>query len=798
MIVQTTMVRNELPLIKELLPVWKNYADGFIFLCDTCTDGTVDYLNQVKDKYNILEIVQFFENENELKVETDYRQHMFDLARSYSNKIICLDADEYLDGLMSKVELEKLLDTSENTVYHLKWVQYTSVNSIRIDGSWAENYKDRIGAYPNDCKFLRTQTHSTHLPIPANQQILDSDTLFVAHLQWLDRNYVGIKQYFWKVMDYVNNKVHGIDVVGSDAYDASVNNFEWREEYFSHNLKIREDIFQDISNSQNYRVDWIKQKIKKHNIPNLGDWGLNIHNSVPMYICTAADEKHYPLLLNMIGSFHKYHFADIEKILVYDLGLNEAQLLELSNMKRVYVKDLEKTNDNILLDIETAPNRKVKGLFSWKPVVLKSALDECPYVLYVDAGTTILKPINNVFKHIIQNGYLFFDCGWPIKKMTTKYIIDKLDLTSELNKHILEDTSIGIDAGFQGVSKYIYNEYVIPMYEYSKNILNFLDDGTCPDGWGCGRHDQTLFSIMVKKLNLDVQYHDNKDIECALLVDGTKQKFHLTHTLQNITPNTSIFRSRWNMSYDSYKTHMSFIKRKYDISCITAIGNLAVYEKFIPSYFDNIQQQDNFEKIEFIIVYSEWSEFFDKYTHLNNIRYIKENEKLGVYNAWNIGILNATAEYITNWNVDDLRYPINNKIKYDVLSKDLGVDLVYNYYVGVTSEQLKSDINFDSVPIQNYPDNYHLYTELACMAGPDPLWRKSYHTFNGFFDYKNYSIIADWEMWIRMSKNGLKMKLIPHVLCIYLDHDDTVSKSSNIKLEEQKIKLANQYKNIKI
>ena len=81
------------------------------------------------------------------------------------------------------------------------------------------------------------------------------------------------------------------------------------------------------------------------------------------------------------------------------------------------------------------------------------------------------------------------------------------------------------------------------------------------------------------------------------------------------------------------------------------------------------------------------------------------------------------------------------------------------------------------------------------MAGPDPLWRKSCHLFYGLFDYENYTIIADWEMWIRMSRCGLKMKLVPYTLCIYVDHNDTVSKSSDAKLEEQKVKLAKQYTN---
>ena len=48
-----------------------------------------------------------------------------------------------------------------------------------------------------------------------------------------------------------------------------------------------------------------------------------------MYFCTAADDKHYPLLLNMIGSIHKHNFYDVENIFVYDLGLNDINKQEL-------------------------------------------------------------------------------------------------------------------------------------------------------------------------------------------------------------------------------------------------------------------------------------------------------------------------------------------------------------------------------------------------------------------------------------------------------------------------------------
>ena len=50
MIVQMTRTRNELFLLKEMLPIWKTYADGFVFLDDRSTDGTYEYLIENKFK----------------------------------------------------------------------------------------------------------------------------------------------------------------------------------------------------------------------------------------------------------------------------------------------------------------------------------------------------------------------------------------------------------------------------------------------------------------------------------------------------------------------------------------------------------------------------------------------------------------------------------------------------------------------------------------------------------------------------------------------------------------------------
>lgn len=274
MIVQISMVRNELPLIKELLPVWKKFADGFVFLVDTTTDGTIEYLNQVKQEFNVLEILTVNKSDNKLWVETDDRQLLFDTGRKYSNNIICLDADEYLDGSMSKEELNIVLSQHPNTLFNLKWIQYTGLNTIRVDGPWGNNFKDRIGTYSSRFNFVPAQMHSEHLPKTGKSLTINDNMLFISHLQWINKKYVAIKQYYWKITDYVNNKVYGVNIVGNSAYDSSVNNFNWTEVTFKYPLKISEKIFDD--NINNYRLEYIKNQTKKHNIPNLGDWGFNI------------------------------------------------------------------------------------------------------------------------------------------------------------------------------------------------------------------------------------------------------------------------------------------------------------------------------------------------------------------------------------------------------------------------------------------------------------------------------------------------------------------------------------------
>lgn len=277
MIVQMTRTRNELFLLKEMLPIWKTYADGFVFLDDRSTDGTYEYLNENKEKFNILSILKNDLKDDDLSIESNERQILFNEAYKFSGNIICLDTDEYLDGTLKKEDLLKILKENKNTLFHLQWIQYTGQNHIRVDGPWGMNYKDRVGSYDHQALFKKAQMHSEHMPRPGNELMIPVPHLFIAHLQWLDKKTVAVKQYFWKITDYVNNKQFGVEITPPAAYDASVNNFNWTIKSFIFPLKIRSDVYSLHNIENSYKFEFIKNNIKKYNIPNLNDWGMNIH-----------------------------------------------------------------------------------------------------------------------------------------------------------------------------------------------------------------------------------------------------------------------------------------------------------------------------------------------------------------------------------------------------------------------------------------------------------------------------------------------------------------------------------------
>lgn len=148
---------------------------------------------------------------------------------------------------------------------------------------------------------------------------------------------------------------------------------------------------------------------------------------------------------------------------------------------------------------------------------------------------------------------------------------------------------------------------------------------------------------------------------------------------------------------------------------------------------------------------------------------IKNPERITIYNAWNIGIKNASNPYVMNWNTDDLLYPsaIQTYSNYALRYPD--VDLFYSPCCIINSQSHDSIVG-----LRNWPDHSHDLLLKFCYCGPFPLVKKTAIESVGYFNEK-YKSSGDYDMWLKLSKTGFKFKKIPDIIGSFYQREDSVS-----------------------
>ena len=287
----------------------------------------------------------------------------------------------------------------------------------------------------------------------------------------------------------------------------------------------------------------------------------------PIYICTAADEYYFVPLLNLIGSIFRANSENIGQIAVFDLGLTLAQVRHLNSIEHVVVYSLADEDPNLTkLFCTCYTGRHVRGWYTWKYVVIKRALDMFPYVLWLDAGTTVLKSLDDLFGHIQQNGYFLstsgddsdsgrflHSVGWG----ATGYVVKKLALDTEQYSWILDQETVM--GGIIGVTKSHKHCFVEQMCEFACDLRNFADDGTTPNGLGTGRHDQPLLSFLAYSQQLVIHKQDHTQVQPMLLtVNGQQVPWYITWNSRYINENTCLYSSRLDVKLDYYKQFIRY------------------------------------------------------------------------------------------------------------------------------------------------------------------------------------------------------------------------------------------------
>ena len=206
-------------------------------------------------------------------------------------------------------------------------------------------------------------------------------------------------------------------------------------------------------------------------------------------------------------------------------------------------------------------------------------------------------------------------------------------------------------------------------------------------------------------------------------------------------------------------------------------------EKFLTAWVANLEAIHDFESFEFIIVAVDPSEqeraTFDTLARRHgNITLEVRSQPFGIYEAWNLGIELARADFVTNMNVDDIRSPASLVKQADLLSKYEWVDVVYQDVL----LSLSSDATWSQLESIDAVCRLPMTTPAILMSGVNPphngpMWRKSLHREIGAFDVSLRSA-ADFDFWVRCANHGKVFFNVEDSHVGYFENPEGVSTST--------------------
>jgi glycosyltransferase involved in cell wall biosynthesis len=204
---------------------------------------------------------------------------------------------------------------------------------------------------------------------------------------------------------------------------------------------------------------------------------------------------------------------------------------------------------------------------------------------------------------------------------------------------------------------------------------------------------------------------------------------------------------------------------------VTAIASLYRGGAYIEHFLENITTQTIFtDACELIIVDAASPDgeatIIERYIARHpNIRLLRLDRRIGIYEAWNLAIAEARGEYLTNTNVDDVRRHDSLELQAATLEALPGIDVVYQDVLYALSPnvsyELASRVGLKSrLPLVGH-------TTLLSSNPPHnaPMWRRRLHDELGCFNTA-YSSAADLEFWFRCVSAGKTFFKLddPHVV----------------------------------
>ena len=153
-----------------------------------------------------------------------------------------------------------------------------------------------------------------------------------------------------------------------------------------------------------------------------------------------------------------------------------------------------------------------------------------------------------------------------------------------------------------------------------------------------------------------------------------------------------------------------------------------------------------------------------------NCRLITRDERLTLYEAWNLGWSEAKAPLVCISNMDDAMHPRLLEITIKQMNAqnwDLGSVLI-------AKQKLEDPQRDNWLPKRLKP--------LALQPRPGAffVWKRELEANFGNFD-TSFQIAGDKDFWARAVAKKLKLGIIPHVLYLYTQHPNQLSKGDRYR-----------------
>lgn len=156
---------------------------------------------------------------------------------------------------------------------------------------------------------------------------------------------------------------------------------------------------------------------------------------------------------------------------------------------------------------------------------------------------------------------------------------------------------------------------------------------------------------------------------------------------------------------------------------------------------------------------------------------IECDKKISVYEAWNRAIEATDTDYCVNFNTDDRLYPAALSTLMEYAKVWPNVDVIYSRCYIVADPDHRKVVN-----LFDWPEYSHSTLVKMCLCGPFPLLKRQTIIDAGMFN-PDYSIVGDYEMWLRLSRMGHRFQKIPETIGSYFNNPAGLSTSKNLEIE---------------